>query len=745
MRCIEPGRRVFAVWLPVLIGFLVCAAFPHPARGDIADEGSREGIHNRVEPARRTGLPVVTDSLYTANHPRLLYTPIEIPALYGKVRNGGADDTAYSFIRILIQYIYGGSTFEQLLAGNFGLTTIPNLGVGSVLQSPPDLSARDKGRALTVYIADTYGPGDDNFETALRLRSLALGYDMFFEAASESQRAYVRDEILSYMNMMSNDPEYEIWSYRPYLANVSAMIASSLGLAAICLDGEIDPSVVQDALERADDMIREWMVYQLDEGGAYKEGAAYGSWSMTHLVYYFWARLRYDGTDYALNHKIRNMERWFAYELLPSGGGAVNNIQDCSTFDLPVARNTTYFDWAKTAWGSGLSAYIWDHVAGTYGYNAGAEADKAGTVIWHQNLVPVAPGSVLPRSAVWEERGLYYFRTGWPTGANSKDILFSFYSGKFQGGHAQEDQNQFTLYAYGAPFAIDHGPGAIPKESDAHNMILIDGNGQHNAGSSIGTDGKISTYLLNDFSDYIRGDAASAYATHSPVNEFGFPFPYSDWSWGHSGANPVERAYRSFLVVRDTDTPPYFILIDDIDKDGLQHAYEWRLHTGRNNTIDTAANPIGITYGNASLRVHVVNPQFSSLQKTVSTFNNQMPDADSNVLSLGITTADPFFVYVLVPGDGVVATPAVTSSPEPWGFTVTIAWPGEVAVGGPAAHRGSPGLTTSSWPVSWTRSVWTRSCVVSQKYSAPSAPKRGKRDPVMAARTFFPASGNDRK
>lgn len=671
MRCIFVRRRLFAAWLVVSIGAVLPADFHRAAQGAAAETPSRVP----VTPAPDAGLPVLSDSLYLAHHPRLLYTQAEIPALYGKVRDGGADDTAYSFIRILIQYIYAGSSSQQLLSDNFALTTIPNLGVGSVLQSPPDAAARDKGRNLTLYIAENYACGDDNYESALRLRSLALGYDMFFETATETERAAVRNEILSYMDMMLNDDEYEIWSYRPYLANVSAMIAASLGLAAICLDGEIDPSLVEAALDRADHIVQEWIIYQLDEEGAYNEGAAYGSWAMRHLVYYFWARVRYDGYDWALYKKIRNMEKWFAYELLPSGGGAVNNIQDCSTFELPVPRNTTYFDWAKTAWGSRLSAYIWDHVAGIYGYNAGADADKAGTVIWHRNLVPEAPASVLPRSMLWENRGLYYFRTGWPAGANSKDILFSFYSGKFQGGHAQEDQNQFTLYAYGVPFAIDHGPGSFPKESEAHNMVFIDGAGQHNAGSSIGTDGGISTYLVNDFSDFVTGDAASAYGTHSTVNNPAFPFPYSDWSWGYTGSNPVERAGRSFFIVRSPDTPPYFILIDDIDKDGAPHAYEWRLHTGRNNSIDTSVNPIPIAYGAVSMRLHVVNPPFSELTKSVSDFNNLVPEADSKLLSLGITTADPFFVFVLAPTDGVVATPAVTSTEEAWGLTVSVAWP----------------------------------------------------------------------
>ncbi|MBP2681566.1 MAG: Por secretion system C-terminal sorting protein, partial [Candidatus Krumholzibacteriota bacterium] len=180
-------------------------------------------------------------------------------------------------------------------------------------------------------------------------------------------------------------------------------------------------------------------------------------------------------------------------------------------------------------------------------------------------------------------------------------------------------------------------------------------------------------------------------------------------------------AFRSFLVVHDSATPPYFILIDDIEKDGTPHTYEWRLHTAKNNTIDTATNPIRIAYGAASMQLHVVNPSFSSLQKTVTFFNNLMPEADSNVLSLAVTTVDPFFVFVLVPGDGIVATPTVTSSPETWGFTITIAWPnGKTDVflvnrsGAPVTHTVT-GLASAS----------------PQRGAFPSVPASGLADAVL--------------
>ncbi len=657
MRCTLAGRLAFCLVVPLILGALAASATSATPTGRDND-----------------GL-VLNDSVYAANHPKLLYTQSDIPALYNKVRDGGNDDLAYSFIRIVIQYIYPGSTTEELLDDNYGISTFPNLGMGSALESPPDPAPYLLGHDLTVYIADTWGPDFDNFNSALRLRSLVLGYDMFFGDAEESERTYIRDEIESYIDLFSTDDDYDIWSYRPYLSNVSVMIASSLGLAAICLDGEIEPYKIEYAIDRADYLIHTWLKYHVDEEGAYNEGALYGAWSMRNLIYYFWARLRYDGYDFSQDGKIRNMEKWFAFELHPDGGAMTNNIQDSEYLEHPLSQHTTYFDWAQTAWGSGLSAYIWDHVAGIYGHNSGTEADKAGTVLWNQNLTPIQPETVLPASVVWEHRGLYYYRSGWPVGATSGDVMFSFYSGQFQGGHSQEDQNQFTLYAYGAHFAMDHGSGTLPRESEAHNMVFIDGAGQHFSGASIGTDGRFRTHIVNDFSDYLLGDATSAYTTHSPLNNPSFPFPKTDWSWGYQGANPVDHAYRSVFVVRDPGTPPYFIIIDDIEKDGAPHTYEWRLHTGRDNTIDTTSNPIHIADGNAFLDIHVLNPAFNQLQKSIAHFNNLVPDPDSNILSLRTTAVNPMFAFVLIPGDAGVVPPVVTSTTESWGFSVAVEWP----------------------------------------------------------------------
>ncbi len=616
----------------------------------------------------------VSDSLYNAHHPRLLFNSQEIPALQARRQDGGKDDMAYDFIKLFVDFIYPSSSNDELLYGDFGLHTIPNLGLATFLESPKDTLAEAMGRNLTLYIADYWDVDNDIYYSSLRLRALALGYDLFFQNANAADRDRVLNEILSYMNYMIANTNYEIFQLRPYLGNKSAMFAAAIGLAAICLDGETTPSLTQSAIQTSDSIIELWLAYMVDERGTYNEGILYGSWSLQHLIYYFHARKKYDGLDYADEPKLRNMEKWFAYELLTEGNGRSNNLNDSSYSDYPLPSNTTYFDWALSAWASSLSSWLWDHIAGTYGYDNGIFSDKAGTVLWHQEIPPQQPGSILPGSFLWRDRGLYYYRTGWPSGSSSNDVMFSFYSGKYQGGHAQEDQNQFTLYAYGEKFAIDNGIGTTAKQTEAHNLVLIDSTGQHNAGSGIGTDGNVSSYLLSSYADYVQGDATSAYSTYSPLNEYDFPRWGTDWSWGYDGGNPVNFARRTSIVVHDPQHPPYFIIMDDIEKDGFPHLFEWRMHTYYANAIDTTGDPVRISKGTSFLDVYALNPQFPSLSKKIAPFNNLNAEPNTNILSLGITSVNPRFTFLLVPGGAATAVPLVNEQSFPWGTACTLNW-----------------------------------------------------------------------
>jgi hypothetical protein len=621
---------------------------------------------------------------YSDSHPRLLFTPDELPALQQKVRDGGRDDGAYAAVRETVAGYFTKPVPDLFEDGTFGIDVVSNTGIAAYLETPRDPDAMVLGRSATLYVVDAHDPeeNDDPFYTSLRMRTLAFGYDMFFGGAPDSIRTLVRNEVLEYVDSAMIGLRCKRWLWNPYVSNKSAMIGAALGLAALCLEDEMPHEQFLLAIEKADEFVRAWHESLLDPGGSYHEGAMYAGWSMQNLAYYFWARKRlHDRFDYSALEKIRNLEKWIAFSILPVGDAAVNNVNDTAYLNYPFSREHTYFDWAQTAWGSGLSSWLWERFVGSeFGHDSGALADRVATVLWDRNLPPTNPRAVLPQKCLWRQHGFYYFRTGWPEGRDSDDVVFSFYSGKFKGGHAQEDQNNFTLYGFGAVFAADNGFGLAAKESEAHNVVLIDDNGEHNAGSSVGTDGGMSEFILSGFADYILGDATAAYSTYSEYNRPGYPFPDDDWSWGYKGANPVEYAHRRVITIHDRTLPPYFILADDIRKDSGTHRYSWRLHTREDNSIDITENPIRIEGGRGAMELLVMGPPVDSLDAALVPFDNGSDDPDPNTTVISLTRLDTTleFCCLMLPRGNSDARPAVFHDQHAWGSAAALAWPGDV-------------------------------------------------------------------
>ena len=619
------------------------------------------------------------DSLYNSHHPRLLFTPQEIPALREKVRDGGRDEAAYAAIRDIVKSVYPTKTEVELFLDTWaGINIMQNLGLAAYLETPMDSEAIDFGRHMTLYLVDTDEPdATDVFFSSLRLRTLVFGYDMFFADAPESLRTVVRNEILVYVDTTMTVLRYKRWLHSPYVSNYNTVIGSALGLAALCLEGEMPHDWVQGTIARADEYVAVWAGAHLDPDGSYAEGAMYAGWSIRNLAYYFWARSRlYDHYDFSTLAGLRDLEKWLAFSTLPVGHAAVNNVNDSSYLGHGLSHYHTYLDWAETAYGSGVSAWLWERIVGPdYGYDAGVLADKPATVLWHRGVSPVNPRDRFPCHFLWRRQGLYYFRTGWPEGDASDDVVFSFYSGKFMGGHAHEDQSNFTLWGYGTAFATDNGSLAPAKETEGHNLVLIDGKGQHNAGGSVGTDGIIREHILSNFADYLFGDATSAYTTYSEFNRAGYPFPDDVWSWGYDGGNPVEFAHRRVAAVHEDGLPPYFVIWDDIRKDNLPHLYSWRLHTDERNTIDLSSNPICIRGGRGLMNLLVLSPAFDSLLVSQEPFDNKNEDPNTNVLSLSYEGTDFSLCSLLLPDGDPPQHTVLGHTLFPWGSVALLAWP----------------------------------------------------------------------
>jgi hypothetical protein len=178
------------------------------------------------------------------------------------------------------------------------------------------------------------------------------------------------------------------------------------------------------------------------------------------------------------------------------------------------------------------------------------------------------PSCILPDGLLFRGRGLAVSRTGYGPG----DLHFAVEAGPHAAGHDQADKGSFTLYGYGADLAIDSGYGNDGEplksgSSHAHNMVLIDGQGQpmhwHNQSG-----GAISGYRHSPLLDWVRVDAREAWNVRYD----------GDWR-PHPAASPVEKAVRQFLFVRGTNgIPPYLVVMDDIRKDGNPADYTWLWH-----------------------------------------------------------------------------------------------------------------------------------------------------------------------
>jgi hypothetical protein len=639
------------------------------------------------------------DSLYYAVHPRLAFTTRDLPSLRRKLHDGGADDEAYATIRGYVTDAYPTAALGELLGIAYGLDFSLNLGLVAHLDEPSNDAAWELGRRFTLALADSLAADANTFYAPIRLRALCFGYDACMQRATTEERALVRAEIESYVDSLMLAFNFERWLHPPYTSNITAMIGASLGIAAVCLADEMEPARVSAALARADSFVTTWMRYHVDPDGTCFEGVQYGSWAMRHLPWYFEARRRYDGVDYATREDVRRIERWLAYEVLPERGGVVNNLNDTAYLNHPLARHNTYLEWATWRWNSGVAAWLWDRLLGPEdGYDWGNLADHPATALWHRDAGPVNPGALLPRSFLWKRRGLYYYRTGWPSRGDSDDVVFSFYSGIFHGGHSQSDQNNFTLYAFGTRFAADNGFDRPNWASEAHNMVFVDGKGQHYSGTSVGTDGRIDAHVLTPYADYLLGDATAAYGTHSAYNEPGVPFPDDDWSYGYLGANPVEHARREWLVVHGPAIPPYFVLVDDLKKDATPRDYQWRMHTEGTNAVDLGSDPIHIGGTRGVLEIDVISPASNELARGLEPYENPSVDPNTNVLTLTARGERGFFALVLRPTANARPSPIARVTSHAWGGLDVLAWP-DRTVDVIIAHEGTDTIdVTASVP-----------------------------------------------
>ncbi|OSX77180.1 hypothetical protein BU14_0159s0035 [Porphyra umbilicalis] len=211
----------------------------------------------------------------------------------------------------------------------------------------------------------------------------------------------------------------------------------------------------------------------------------------------------------------------------------------------------------------------------------------------------VAASKGMPLTHFDRDKGELTVRASWA--ADAVTLNFESRVDTYRVSHVHAARNSWYLYAGGRPWVIDQTRADV--ENVGHSTVLIDGVGQSGGGDSAGrnlwpsfpavwnemTDGRSLTVAAAD-AKYAYAYSQRCTAPYACINNafrphhFGYEKdPYlpgwmaSESYLGRSRSlsvfNPVARAFRTVAFAKGAT--PFVLIVDDIQKDGADHEYEW--------------------------------------------------------------------------------------------------------------------------------------------------------------------------
>ncbi|MGH8977306.1 MAG: heparinase II/III domain-containing protein, partial [Acidimicrobiia bacterium] len=359
--------------------------------------------------------------------------------------------------------------------------------------------------------------------------------------------------VAEFAEFLSHEQATTSWGDMERVAFNHTIIAyAALGAGAIALlDSHPEaPGWLEHALEAT----RRFLDIGLTSAGVTWEGLSYCGYDFKYLGV-FLSGLRARGLEApivppgsSIEAKLRRVPVWYAHETLPRGSYLQN-------------YNESMFDPHRAVWGLLLSfgryepdlcAAVWDRLVGAQGQRSyGAHplwSSLAEAMFFYPEPSRAKPFERLDDVLYAPDVGYLSARDSWTENAT----VFAFNSGPFYERarlHDQADNNSFTLVARGAPMIIDSGDGNDVKDAPqasslGHNLVLVDGLGEHPPGPVTGVSGRIVAVGTHSDAVCVIGDATESYCFR--------------------GYNPVQYASRSALFVRRPF--PYLVVHDDIQK-----------------------------------------------------------------------------------------------------------------------------------------------------------------------------------
>ncbi|MBR4673029.1 MAG: heparinase II/III family protein [Victivallales bacterium] len=507
------------------------------------------------------------------------------------------------------------------------------------------------------------------YTRTLYVRALAMGYDWCHDFLTPEQRTTVKTTLLGFVLEIYNRSWLEHWGKHPLqrIWNWNPGLMSCAGLGLLALEGETTEPEAAMIFE-CRRHLRDYLTLGIDSDGACMEGPAYINYGIGCGIIFMEALRQQGRGDLFTDTNAHLIAPWLAFEMLP-GRTSWNDLNDCNRA-LPSGGQFYHYALGRYAelaqsdparkdekWPASPATmtsleYLrhfsekpgerplsyeslgrllsWSWSAGPLYKNLALMDARLSLIntLFFKYMQPVDdPAELLPESQHFRGRGLVVSRIGF----GPESLHLAVEAGPHAAGHDQADKGSFTLSAYGMDIFIDSGygnDGQLLKSSSshAHNMVLIDGQGQHLSPYHNNSGGAITGYSHSDDYDWIRVDASEAWNTEY-INDL-YPVPAD---------GNVKRYERQFLLLRSSgDHPPCLVISDDICKnDTAKHTFSWLWHFGAHLKITD--NGAQVTLGSNKEGLLV----FTTLENkgdASATFSFTVP-ADGDYKLAGLTAA----------------------------------------------------------------------------------------------------------
>jgi hypothetical protein len=361
-----------------------------------------------------------------------------------------------------------------------------------------------------------------------------------YRQVAETGRGFAEDFIKVFGN-----PDFE--AYR--IANWNALTGAPAGIIAL-LTGE------KEQLGKIVPMLEAWMDDGFDAQGMYVEGHGYAQYGASpRLLLFAWLLKENRGKDLFKHPKFSLWPHSYVAKLIP--GSSILDTRGDNDYTTGGAEGA-FFGVANN---DPVAMWFWERSGIKERYFPLVDLLLAR----HPDMKGELDFSKKPLSMLFSQREYANWRTGW----GEDDVMFSIESGPYARSssgkgvtHSQSDKGHFCLYAFGDLWAVDSGYAndadhpQSRSHSKAHNLVLLDGQGQALPRVS----GKMSKYFDHADFGFSRSDLSSAYCSNDHLK---------------NGAI-VKIADRQTLFARPSHgVPAYAVVLDDVYKDAEKHLYTW--------------------------------------------------------------------------------------------------------------------------------------------------------------------------